>query len=196
MRNKLLLIFCLLGVTFNVKAEDYTQFVADDIVKGDLAAPVTFIVYASATCGHCAHFEKDVIPRVIKDYVKKGKVAYAFRDFPLDPLAFAVAKVQRCAPEKSYYNFVSAFFNSQRQWIGAQNHLQAIKNIAKIGGMKSDKVEKCIANPELQKEIDKLKKSGMDLGINGTPAFLINGKVYEGFKNYSQVRNLIERELR
>ncbi|MCP4354066.1 MAG: DsbA family protein [Proteobacteria bacterium] len=195
MKKKIILAFAILGMALNVQAEDFTNFIAEDYIVGEITAPVTFITYASATCSHCAHFEKEVISKLKKDYIDTGKVAYAYREFPLDDLAFAVSKVQRCAGKKSYYRFVSAYFDSQMQWITAVNKLDAIKATARIGGMSSEQVEACIADKKIQKTVQKFKQSGAVLGINGTPSYVINGKLYSGFRNYEDIRRIIEQEL-
>ena len=73
------------------------DFKPTDMVHGQPNAPVTIVEYASMTCGHCAHFAKDVWPEFKKKYVDTGKVHYIFREFPLDNLAAAAAMLARCA---------------------------------------------------------------------------------------------------
>lgn len=194
MKKTLLALFAaVLG--FNANAQDYTQLQKDDIVAGKLTAPVTFIEYASMTCSHCATFDKKIVKRLKEEYVDTGKVAYTLREFPLDDLAMAVSKIQRCAPEDSYYNFVSAFFASQKQWITSEDKLTAISNIAKLGGLTPEKVQQCILDKKIHQQVNKMKNSGVQLGINSTPSFLINGKLYRGGMSYAQVKSLIEAEL-
>lgn len=193
--KKLLIVMLALVASVNVKAEDYTNFIASDNILGKITAPVTFIEYASMTCGHCAHFDEDAIRKLKKEYVETGKVAYTFRDLPFDDLAMAVSKVNRCAPKKSFYKYLSAFFKTQRQWIFADDKLEAITHIAQMGGMKKSDVKACILNPKVQQEIQKSKDSAMVLGINATPAFIINGKIHTGALSYSKVKALIEAEL-
>lgn len=195
MKKKIVLALAMFATTLNVNASDYANFVKEDFIKGDITAPVTMIVYASATCGHCSHFEKDVISKLDETYIKQGKVAYAFREYPLDDLATAVARVQRCAGEKSYYNFVNAYFSSQRTWIMAQDKLQAIKQIAMLGGMTSESVEACIMDKKVERTVDFMKKTGSVLGVRATPTFFINGKKHEGAMSYAEVKGLIDQEL-
>ncbi|MCB1473306.1 MAG: thioredoxin domain-containing protein, partial [Rhodobiaceae bacterium] len=45
-----------------------------DMVMGKDDAPVTIYEYASMTCGHCAHFHKDTLPELKKEYIDTGKV--------------------------------------------------------------------------------------------------------------------------
>lgn len=194
MKKSLIGLFAL-AVSFNANAQDYTQLLETDNVLGDLTAPVTLIEYASMTCGHCANFDKEVIQKIKKEYVETGKVAYAFRDMPLDDLAMAVSKINRCAPKDMFYNFVSAYFMSQQQWIQSDDKLAAITNVAKMGGMSSEDVQKCILDPKLHKQVQDMKNSAITLGINSTPSFMINGELYRGNLGYERVKALIEAEL-
>lgn len=193
--KKTVIALLALVASFNANAQDYTNFVDGDNVVGSITAPITFIEYASMTCGHCATFDKNVVQQLKKDYVESGKVAYALRPFPLDKIAMAVSKVQRCAPRESYYDFVEAFFSTQRQWLGSSDPLSAIKTIAKMGGMTEEKVEECILDEKIQREVNMFKQSGISLGVNSTPTFFINGKMYRGVGSYQQVKNVIEAEL-
>ena len=194
MKKTLLALFSVV-LGFNANAQDYTIFQENDIIAGKITAPVTFIEYASMTCGHCANFDKNVVQKLKKEFVETGKVAYTLREFPLDDLAMAVSKVQRCAPKDSYYDFVSAYFRSQRQWIAAEDKLTAISNIARLGGITPEKVQQCILDKNLHKEITAMKNSGIELGINSTPSFLINGTLYRGAMKYDQIKAIIEAEL-
>lgn len=193
--KKTLVAILALVLSFNANAVDYTNFVESDSIEGSISAPVTMITYASMTCGHCAKFELETMDRIKEEYVKTGKVAYAFRDMPLDDLAMAVSKINRCAPKESFSTYQKAFFKSQRQWIMADDKLAAITNIAKMGGMTEEQVRACILNPALHKQVSDMKNSAVTLGVNSTPSFFINGKLYRGNLGYQKVKALIEAEL-
>jgi protein-disulfide isomerase len=193
--KKILIAVSLTLFSFVANAQDYKNFVEGDNILGKITAPVSFIEYASMTCGHCAAFDKEVVQKLKKEYVDTGKVAYTLRDFPLDDLAVAVAKVNRCAPKDMFYKYVSAFFMTQRQWLSADDKLEAITSIAKMGGMTSEDVQKCILDPKLQKDVMDMKNSGLDLGLNSTPSFMINGEIYKGNLGYERIKALIDAQL-
>lgn len=190
-------LFFLIAIVFafNATAEDFNEIVKQDKILGKITAPVTFIEYASMTCGHCARFHKAIFSKLKEEYIDTGKVVFANRHMPLDDLAFAVSKVIECAPEQSYYNFVDAFFASQKQWISANDKLQSIKNIARLGGLSGEQVEQCIQDEKIHEKINYFKNSAVSLGINSTPSFIINGKLYRGVRSYESVKALIEEEL-
>ena len=41
------------------------------------------IEYVSLTCPHCANFQKNLFPRVKKEFIDTGKVRYIVREFPI-----------------------------------------------------------------------------------------------------------------
>jgi protein-disulfide isomerase len=193
MKKTLIAVLSLLS--FNASAQDFTQFMEGDIIEGSITAPVTVIEYASMTCGHCANFDKNVVQPLKADYVAKGKVAYTLRDMPLDQLAYAVSKVQRCVPNEQYYKLTQAFFAYQSQWLSASDKLGAIKNIAKLGGLTSDQVEACIRNDKIQQTVEDMRNSGIALGVDSTPTVFVNGKKYVGISSYEKLKTIIDAEL-
>ena len=70
-----------------IPKSDVIEIKDTDMVHGSKDAPITLVEYASMTCPHCAAFQKDVIPKLNKDYVEPGKVKVVFREYPLDGAA-------------------------------------------------------------------------------------------------------------
>src|SRR5512146_2359208 len=73
-------------------------------VLGSPNAPITVIEYASLTCPHCAHFQKEVFPRVKKELIDTGKIRFIVREFTIGHTSGAAAIINRCAPEDKYFS--------------------------------------------------------------------------------------------
>ena len=43
-----------------------------DRILGKADASITIVEYASLTCPHCAHFEKDVLPKLKEKWIDTG----------------------------------------------------------------------------------------------------------------------------
>lgn len=167
-----------------------------DRILGNVDAKVTIVEFASYTCPHCAHFHKDVLPEIKKNYIETGKVRLILRPLPLDNLALAVAKLTYCAPKDRYYNFAGAFFNSQNAWVPAPDRLAALKSIATMGGMTGEEFDKCLVNEQVQKDIlalDSLARNG--LKVSSTPTFFVNGERIAGAKSYIEFAKVIDKHL-
>lgn len=150
-------------------------------VLGKADAPVTVIEFASLTCPHCKDFEINTLPKLKAAYIDTGKVKLIYRDFPLDGRALLAAMVARCAPKDRYFAFLDALFRSQDVWARAQDPLQALSQVARLGGMSQTEFDACIKNKEL---FEAIKKDATDAQqqykVESTPTFVINGKKMEG----------------
>lgn len=168
----------------------------NDRILGNKDAKVTMVEFASYTCPHCAHFHKETLPEIKKNYIDTGKLRLILRPMPLDNLALAVAKLTYCVPADRYYNFAGAFFNSQNAWVPAPDRLAALKNIATMGGMTPTEFDACLKNDQVQKEVlalDTLARDG--LKVASTPTFFINGKRLSGAVTYDDFAKLINKHL-
>ena len=169
-----------------------------DVVMGDKNAPVLIIEYASMTCGHCAEFHKTTLPQIKKDFIDTGKARYVLRDMPWDPLALAVSKINRCAPQEKFYNFADAFFQTHNTWVNAKDPVKELKKIARLGGMGSEEVEACLSNEKVHKQVLRSREVGIKtLNINSTPTFFMGSDVVvRGNVGYQKMAEAIERALR
>ncbi|HEU6443438.1 MAG TPA: thioredoxin domain-containing protein [Gaiellaceae bacterium] len=48
-------------------------------VLGSPRAPFQLVVYSDLQCGYCAKFASDVLPTIVRDYVRTGKVQMVYR---------------------------------------------------------------------------------------------------------------------
>jgi protein-disulfide isomerase len=156
--------------SFEVTDADYTLGKAD--------APVTMIEYASMTCPHCARFSRDVFPLLKENYIDKGYVRYVFREYPLDRVALTVSVVGRCLAKDAYIPFVEMMYGDLETWAAEQDLRGAIKERARRAGMSGDEFEKCLSSEDDAKKVLEVQSKAIkDYCINGTPTFLVNGKI-------------------
>jgi protein-disulfide isomerase len=157
------------------------QVTKNDRILGNPNAPITIVEYASMSCPHCAHFAKDVLPELKKDWIDTGKVKLVLRDFPLDKLALQAAMIQRCAPPDRFYAFADTFFADQQKWVMADDYKAALARLAELGGMSKSEFDACLKNSTVENQIlqERLVAS-KDLGVNATPTFFINGTKFDG----------------
>ena len=102
---------------------------------GKADAPITIVEYASMTCPHCAHFDKDVLPDLKKKWIETGKAKLVLRDYPLDEVALRAAMMARCAPPERFYPLVDTLFETQEQWALAKDWRGALEKTARLAGI-------------------------------------------------------------
>lgn len=163
-----------------------------DRVLGQADAPVVIVEYASLTCGHCAQFHKEKFPEIQK-LIASGDVRYIFRDMPWGNLAFAAAKIARCAPEERYFNFVDAFLEHQEEWTHSPDPLAELKRLAALGGMDDAAVDACLADTDLHQQMNNDRQIASDvLNVQSTPTLFINGKPIVGNQPWDVFAKAIE----
>jgi protein-disulfide isomerase len=142
---------------------------------GDAAAPVTLIEYASLTCSHCAHFHKEILPKLTEKYITTGKVKLVYRDFPLDGMALKAAQLTHCMPEDRYFPFLKTLFDTQENWTHAQDIDATLVQYAKLAGLSGDRAAACLKDKNIlealvQQRVEAEKK----FQIDATPSFIVN----------------------
>jgi protein-disulfide isomerase len=149
-------------------------------VQGRSNAPITIIEYSSMTCPHCANFDVNVYPILKSKYIDTGKVRYIMREFPLDPLAAAGFLLARCGGNDNYFSIIDELFRHQRDWVVEQPLVPLLK-IAKQMGFTEQSFNACLANQKLIDGIEWVRKRAAEkFGVDSTPTFFINGKIYRG----------------
>ena len=194
-----------------------TQTSAGGFLMGNPDAKVKLVEFGSMTCPHCAHFEETGVPSLVEKYVKSGQVSFEFRNFVRDPFDIAVSLISRCNGSKSFFPLTTALYKAQRDWLGSfqnvpENQIQAITSmgpdkqfleIAKVAGLQqwaamrgvpTAKSAQCLTN---QAEVNQLVQMNSDTttqfpDMQGTPTFVINGKMVENAASWE----LLEPKLR
>lgn len=164
-----------------------------DRVLGNAKAPVTVIEYASLTCPHCANFQRNVFPRVKKEFIDTGKVRFIVREFPIGHTSGTAAIVNRCAPADKYFELFNAFLLRQPEWVSLEIRPDAIYSVAKSSGMSRETFDKCLTNQSIIDALTEEKQRGRQFGVKGTPTFFINGQLAaQGEVTFEQIKAMIE----
>lgn len=166
---------------------------------GNPNARVQLVEYLSLTCPHCAEFARQSGERLFLEHVRGGRVSVEYRNFYLDGLDIAAALLTRCATPDDYFDITHAILGSQRQWMSRVNSLTPAQR-AELGALPPAQVaqrliplvgldaigarfritprlrQTCINQASLD-SLQALHNGGQRLGVQGTPTFLINGRV-------------------
>ncbi|MGB2932364.1 MAG: DsbA family protein [Methyloceanibacter sp.] len=159
---------------------------------GNPNAPVTVIEYASLTCPHCAHFQRDVWPRVKKEFIDTGKIRFIVREFPIGRTSGAAAIATRCVPPEKYFALHSAFLLRQPEWVSQEVRPDAIYAVAKSSGITRAAFDTCMANQTIIDGLTEVKQRGRQFGVIGTPTFYANGRKAQGTITFEQFKALID----
>ncbi|MCE3231487.1 MAG: hypothetical protein K0R52_1415 [Alphaproteobacteria bacterium] len=179
------------------KVPQLNNFGGQEISLGK-PAPLTIVMYYSLTCPHCHEFQKEGLPKIQKEFIDKGLVQFIFRDFPTDSFAIKAAKIAWSHGARQYLPFAQKLLETQDQWVPKdpgkiQEADKALQDIAlKELGISEADYNKCLANEDVEKAILRTSfEAQKNHQISAAPAFLVNGKVYEGNLTPEEIDKLL-----
>ena len=168
-------------------------------VIGNPNAPLKLVEYASHTCSHCAAFSQEGAAE-LDEYVAKGIVSYEIRNQIHDALDMTIALLARCGSPQAFHPLANQAWGGFNQVMeNAQPALQAaaqapeaqrFQTIAEVSGLldffaargiSRDQALICLADTAKVEQIYEASQTQSDeLGITGTPTFILNGRKIEG----------------
>lgn len=172
---------------------DMEGLVDDDAVLGDDDADVTIVEFSDYECPFCARFYSQTLSEIKKNYIDTGKVKLIYRDFPLGfhQQAQKAAEAAECAGEQDkYYEMHDLLFTE-----GVQGGVASFKQYASQIGLNTAKFNDCLDSGKMVSEIRKDLADGSAAGVQGTPAFFINGVEISGAQPFQVFQQIIDAEL-
>lgn len=178
---------------------------------GNPDAAVQLVEYGSFTCPHCKLFESEGLPALERGYIASGRLSYEFRPFLIhspDPMATLLIE---CRGAAYFFPLSEQAFAAQDSWLGKlvavppkqQEAWQSMapadqfQAMAKASGLKSFlaarglpgvQADACLADQAAVSRIVGVRDhAANDLGVNGTPSFLINGQLVDGASAWEQL---------
>jgi protein-disulfide isomerase len=155
---------------------------------GSDAAPIKVVEYSSLTCGHCASFHKNDLPKIQQAYIDTGKVQFIFKEFPLNEPAIVASQILRCMPADKYAGFMSLLFDQQENWAYKPDYMAPLTQNAKLAGMTDEQIAACIGNTDLKTRlVADMQAASEKYEIQSTPTFIVNdgAKVIVGHQPFS-----------
>lgn len=162
-------------------------------IKGDENAPVTIVEFSDYECPFCARFYVQTYSQIDEQYIKTGKVKLVYRDFPLSihPNAQKAAEAAECSGEQGkYYEMHDILFEN-----GANGGVADYKAYASQIGLNLAEFNECLDSGAMAAEVQKDFEEGQQYGVQGTPAFFINGKLVSGAQPFNVFQQEIEAAL-
>ncbi|HZV75179.1 MAG TPA: thioredoxin domain-containing protein [Conexibacter sp.] len=146
------------------------------IALGDPRAPVTFVEFADLQCPVCRAYAQQVLPTLVTDYVRTGKIKMTFRNvsFIGQDSARAAQMAAAAGLQNKLWPYVDILYANQ----GQENSGYVTDDfLRRIGaGVKGLDVEKAMNDrglPALQRQLDDAQTEWEAGGLTWTPRFLV-----------------------
>lgn len=167
--------------------------VAHSPTMGPANAKVTIVEFSDFQCPYCAMASKIIHDLQIK---YKDKVKVVFKNYPLP--FHKDAKVASVAGMCAENMKKGSFWKMHDQFFANQEKL-ALNDIVAMGvgvGLKKEDFEKCITNNKYLNLVEADIALGNSIGIEHTPTFFINGKLFSKKVQLERMHEYIDRELK
>jgi protein-disulfide isomerase len=189
----------------NPAAPADTAVAGGDKVVGRLAnsmgqenAPVTIIEYSDFNCGFCKKFHAETFSRIVDDYVKTGQVKVSYKHYPfLAQSSVWKAEAAECAAEQGkFWDYHNALFDGKVSGQGDEVAVkQALSQLAGELQLDAAKFGECMAAGKSTALVQGDAAEGQQMRVQGTPSFLINGKLLVGAQPYEAFKQAIDAAL-
>jgi protein-disulfide isomerase len=155
-------------------------------VLGASNAPVTMMVFADMQCPFCKQFETTVFPKLVKRYVKTGKLKVVFQPIAIigtDSVAGARA-VGSAAQQNKMFDYASLFYDNQGEentGYVTQDFMTKLANATP--GLDTAKWKSLINSTSVENLLGQAQSAAQTAGVSSTPTFLVakTGKPLQPF---------------
>jgi protein-disulfide isomerase len=158
--------------------------------KGPAGAPITIVEFSDFECPYCSRAEQTV-----KDLLDAypGKIRLVYRDFPLPnhKQAPKASEAAHCADDQGkYWEMHAKLFASEGKLA-----VTDLKGYAREVGLDGARFDRCLESGEKAKVVESHRKAGDEVGVTGTPAFFINGRLLSGAQPLDAFKAIVDKEL-
>ena len=167
--------------------EKYLDAITDPANNPDIGADnptVTVVEFMDYNCGYC----KRALEGVRKVLKNRNDVRFVFQDVAvLGPSSDNAARWALAAEKQGrYFDYHVALMQHKSK----KSH-DVLRSIANEAGLDANKLEQDARTKEIKQAVKHNQEIMQDIGIRGTPGFIINGEVHRGFMPYEDFKQRI-----
>jgi len=167
------------------------RFAANDSpAQGPANAPIEMVEFSDFQCPFCLRADPTV-RQVMATYGDRIRLVYRHYPLPNHPNARPAAEASACAGEQGkFWPYHDRLFTNQGRLQDADLKQHAVEI-----GLDAAKFNACVEGRSTKARVDEDIRAGEDAGVNGTPAFFINGRSLSGAQPFEAFKRIIDEEL-
>jgi len=182
---------------------------ANGTAMGDPNAPVKILEYSDFQCPYCRQFWQNTEAQIVDAYVKTGKVYFVYHsmgNFVSDNINKSqgtastesqdAAEAAYCAGDQNkfweYHDTLYTNWNGENQGGFVRKRLDAF---AQTLGLDMPAFKACMDSSKYASQVSQDGADGLKAGVQGTPSFVINGKLVEGALPFDSFKQEIDAAL-
>ena len=158
--------------------------------KGPAAAPIEIVEFSDFQCPYCLRVTPTV-NQVLKAYGDQIRFVYRHYPLPNHPNARPAAEAAVCAADQGkFWPYHDRLFENPSK-LGQSE----LKRDAADLGLDTAKFDACVDSHKFKTTVDADLQAGLEAGVDGTPAFFINGRMISGAQPFDVFKRIIDEEL-
>lgn len=149
--------------------------------QGPDDAPVRVIAFENFGCGHCARFNRSVLPVLLDEYVRPGTVQYLHADFLLNRSAenYRAGNAARAVHETAGNDAFWSFNTNIYQY--GDRSLQTIEDVAETAGGVGTAARTAAKTGEYADALSADTELGAEWGVEATPTVFVENEYVNTF---------------
>ena len=170
-----------------------------DYIRGNPNAPILLIEYSDYDCPFCKQFH-DTMNQIMDEFGVDGRVAWVYRQFPLEqlhPNAPKISEAALCvgdiAGQTAFWQFSDLVFE-QRE-LDAPTNIVRLPEYAERVGVDRSAYTACMDSGRMKQAVAGCLEDGFNAGIRGTPHTFVGAgnqqAVISGARSYDTVRGIV-----
>ena len=160
-----------------------------DIVFGSEDAPLTVYMYSHYSCKYCVKFLKEDFPELSEEYIKSGKIRFVLKLIELsrNPDVLYSLQAAVCVNRFGDFDKFNELLLSDYRVVFTTEFKDLINSFIDD----NSNLAECILNNNNYSYIYTNNREFMELGLKGTPTFIINNHVFSGYRNCHDFRKIL-----
>ena len=145
--------------------------IEDSPVTGAPNAKVTIVEFSDFECPY-SRLQQSRLKQLLEDNPDTVRLVFKHFPIPRHKNAFIASKAAYCAQQQGqFWDYHFSLFKKEQNL-----NLEGLTQLAVDKEMDKNLFNKCMIDPVTEERIDADIKMGLGLGVQGTPAFFVNGK--------------------
>lgn len=182
----------------NKPASDNTTFATasianNDWIKGNRNASTTIIEYSDFQCPACGAYYP-ITKKLVEEF--GDTVVFAYRHFPLSSIhknaELAARAVEAAGKQGKFWDMHDMIFEHQKEWSDQKDAKEFFMKYSAVLGLQEDQFKRDIDSKEVRDKINADYQGGLQLKVNATPTFFLNGKKLQNPRDYKEFKSLIQ----
>lgn len=169
---------------YDIPIEGYPSLGPDD-------APITIVEFSDFQCPFCRRFHDETYQALLDAY--PNQIRFVYRNLPLTsihPAAMPSAIASLCANDQNaYWEYHEKLFSSET--LDEPTFIQYATDL----NLNVDEFTACLSSGKHDEFIQQDMDFSINLGVQSTPTFFVNGLAIVGAQPLSSFQQLIDKEL-